>query len=546
MRRLSCAVYTRKSTEDGLEQEFNSLDAQREACEAYVRSQLHEGWELVSTNYDDGGFSGGNIDRPGLRALLADVDAGLVDVIVVYKVDRLTRSLADFAKIVERLDAKQASFVSITQAFNTTTSMGRLTLNVLLSFAQFEREVTSERIRDKIAASKKKGMWMGGPVPLGYKVVDRKLAPDPAEAEQVRHIMRRYIESSSANELLDGLQAEGVRTKVQQRVSGPHRGGIPFRRGSLFHLLKNPVYRGMIVHKENAYPGEHEAIVDVELWDAVQFRLAAKAPSRTRSSNERQQALLEGLITDPHGRPIVPRFTCKGSRRYRYYETRTDLTGSDKPTATRFPLRALDRHVVDEMRRLLADEHVLRRWSGLSEAKSMSLMFEQAARLGDLLGSEANWPRAIDKLISAIDVRPDHLDIGVKPFALGQNGTPGLWPLKIALPPRKPFRETKLRLDDRIGASAPVDNSMITLLREAHQVRRLILAAPGQSLNQLAKREGRCRKQMAKLLRVSWLSPRVVAAIVEGRLATRFDRKQLLEMVVPSEWEAQHQLFGIA
>ena len=291
---LRCAVYTRKSTEDGLEQEFNSLHAQREACEAYILSQRHEGWTLVETHYDDGGFSGGNMERPGLRALLGDVESGLVDVIVVYKVDRLTRSLADFAKIVEQLDAREASFVSVTQAFNTTTSMGRLTLNVLLSFAQFEREVTGERIRDKIAASKKKGLWMGGPVPLGYEVIDRKLIPVPEEAERVRTIMRRYIGSRSANELIAQLEAEGIRTKVQRRTSGPHKGGIPFRRGSLFHLLKNPIYRGKIVHKGEVYEGEHEPIVDEQLWNAVQKRLQEKAPPRRRAKNDPQQALLRG------------------------------------------------------------------------------------------------------------------------------------------------------------------------------------------------------------------------------------------------------------
>ena len=233
-------LYTRKSTEDGLEHEFNSLDAQREACEAYVLSQRHEGWTLGPDRYDDGGFSGGSMQRPGLRALLADIEADLVDVIVVYKVDRLTRSLADFAKIVEQLDSKQASFVSVTQAFNTTTSMGRLTLNVLLSFAQFEREVTGERIRDKIAASKKKGIWMGGPVPLGYEVIDRKLVPVPEEAERVRTIMRRYLEVRTVSSLIEVLRNEGIITKVQKRTSGPHKGGIPFRRGEPVLLAQEP------------------------------------------------------------------------------------------------------------------------------------------------------------------------------------------------------------------------------------------------------------------------------------------------------------------
>ncbi|MGZ5868625.1 MAG: recombinase family protein [Croceibacterium sp.] len=312
MKPLRCAVYTRKSTEDGLEQEFNSLDAQREACEAYILSQRHEGWILLPNRYDDGGFSGGSMERPGLKLLLADIEAGLVDVIVVYKVDRLTRSLADFAKIVEQLDAKQASFVSVTQAFNTTTSMGRLTLNVLLSFAQFEREVTGERIRDKIAASKKKGMWMGGPVPLGYEVVARKLVPLPEEAERVCNIMRRYLDIRSVPALIEVLRREGIVTKVQNRTSGPHKGGIPFRRGSLFYLLKNPVYRGKIVHKGQVYEGEHEPIVDKDLWDAVQAQLNEKAPSRKRPTNDPQQPMLRGLLTDPQGRPMVP--TCHQAR----------------------------------------------------------------------------------------------------------------------------------------------------------------------------------------------------------------------------------------
>ncbi|QZD90970.1 recombinase family protein [Qipengyuania aurantiaca] len=344
MKTLRCAVYTRKSTEDGLEQEFNSLHAQREACEAYILSQRHEGWLLVERHYDDGGYSGGNMERPGLKALMEDIEADLVDVIVVYKVDRLTRSLADFAKIVERLDAKEASFVSVIQAFNTTNSMSRLTLNVLLSFAQFEREVTGERIRDKIAASKKKGLWMGGPVPLGYEVVERKLVPVPEEAERVRNIMRRNIASSSAKELIAQLEAEGIRTKIQGRTSGPHRGGIPFKRGSLSHLLKNPIYRGKIVHKGKAYDGEHEAIVDEALWDAVQDRLRQKAPPRKRSTNAPQKAMLRDLLSDCQGRPMVPTYASKGSRRYAYYETRKNLAKPSDAPATRWSQAKLEKH----------------------------------------------------------------------------------------------------------------------------------------------------------------------------------------------------------
>ena len=257
--RLRCAIYTRKSSEEGLEQEFNSLDAQREACEAYVRSQKHEGWQALPALYDDPGYSGGNMERPALKRLLADIAAKRIDVVVVYKVDRLTRSLADFAKIVEVFDASAVSFVSITQAFNTTTSMGRLTLNVLLSFAQFEREVTGERIRDKIAASKKKGLWMGGQPALGYDVKDRKLVVNEAEAETVRMIFRRYLDLGSVRELKAALDAEGMVSKHRTAADGSAYGGQSFSRGALYQMLQNRVYRGEIVHKGAAYPGEHPA-----------------------------------------------------------------------------------------------------------------------------------------------------------------------------------------------------------------------------------------------------------------------------------------------
>ena len=322
---LRCAVYTRKSTEDGLEQEFNSLDAQYEACAAYALSQRHEGWILVKDRYDDGGFSGGNMDRPGLKRLLADIEAGKVDIVLLYKIDRLTRSLADFSKIVEVLDRAGASFVSITQSFNTTTSMGRLTLNMLLSFAQFEREVTGERIRDKIAASKKKGLWMGGPVPLGYEVRERKLVVNKDEAEQVRHVMRRYLALGSVPALAEELEREGYRTKVQRKSSGPHRGGCIYRRGTLYHLLSNRIYRGFIVHKGKAYPGEHKAIVHEALWGEVQALLTTNASGSSRRLKQQHPSLLVGKVIDGEGREMTPSHASKSRRRYRYYVTRPDL-----------------------------------------------------------------------------------------------------------------------------------------------------------------------------------------------------------------------------
>lgn len=545
MKPLRCAVYTRKSTEDGLEQEFNSLDAQREACEAYILSQRHEGWSLVPNHYDDGGFSGGNMERPGLKALLADIDDGLVDVIVVYKVDRLTRSLADFAKIVERLDARQVSFVSVTQAFNTTTSMGRLTLNVLLSFAQFEREVTGERIRDKIAASKKKGLWMGGPVPLGYQVIERKLVPVPEEAERVRTIMRRYVASNSANQLIAQLEAEGLRTKIQNRTSGPHRGGIPFRRGSLFYLLANPIYRGKIVHRGKVYDGEHEPIVDETLWDAVQARLQQKAPPRKRKSNDPQEAMLRGLLTDPEGRPMVPTYTTKGTRRYAYYETRKDLAAKpDAVPPSRIAQSGIERHIISHLTTLLNDEHALRRLINLEEANKLTAVFDQARLRRLELEHPATRDGTIRSLIAAITVGTHDMRISVNADALGLEIATSL-ELTIPLPARKPFREAKLRIDGT-ATTGHADRKLVGLIAEAMEVRELVLASPDLSLNQLGKREGRCRTQLGKLFRLSWLSPRIIEAIIDGRQPVRLDRKRLLDADLPLCWNEQARMLGFA
>jgi DNA invertase Pin-like site-specific DNA recombinase len=542
MKPLRCAVYTRKSTEDGLEQEFNSLEAQREACEAYILSQRHEGWTLVPGRYDDGGYSGGNMERPGLKALMAEIDAGQIDVIVVYKVDRLTRSLADFAKIVERLDAKEASFVSVTQAFNTTTSMGRLTLNVLLSFAQFEREVTGERIRDKIAASKKKGIWMGGPVPLGYQVIERKLVPVPEEAERVRTIMRRYLEVRNVPRLIEILRAEGVVTKVQHRTSGPHRGGIPFARGSLFHLLKNPVYRGKIVHKGKVYDGEHEAIVDEDLWNAVQAQLAAKAPPRKRPKNDRNEAVFNGMITDPEGRPVVPTYAAKGSRRYSFYETRKDLARPGDPPATRYQQGAFDRQVSTCIGDLLTDEHALRRLANVTDAGLLRAIFQAAQGLAERLNQPGEIAPALRSLIRAISIRSDHLEVTLDPATLGAADQPS-WVIRIPRPTRRPHGEARIRID-AASPNPAASPQLVKLMAEAFEVQALVMASPHLSLNQLAKSIGRCRKQMAKLLSVSWLSPRIVDAIIDGVQPRSINRTRLLETELPVAWAEQEALLG--
>ena len=363
-RRIRCAIYTRKSSEEGLEQEFNSLDAQREACEAYIASQRHEGWLTMGEGYDDGGYSGGNLDRPGLQNLLEDIRAGLVDVIVVYKIDRLSRSLMDFARLVEVFDEHKVTFVSVTQSFNTTTSMGRLTLNVLLSFAQFEREVTGERIRDKIAASRAKGMWMGGFVPWGYDAVDRKLVVNEAEAAQVRFIFERFVELGSATRLTRELVRKGITNKR----------GRPIDKGFLYKLFRNRVYLGEAVHKGTSYPGEHQAIVDQVLWDKAHSIL--KISPRVRANNTRAQtpALLKGLIFTDTGVAMTPTHTRKGERLYRYYISMDALKNrgdEGQGSTVRLNAGVIESAVVQKIRQLLrAPEIAAKACAALKAARS--------------------------------------------------------------------------------------------------------------------------------------------------------------------------------
>jgi site-specific DNA recombinase len=331
--RVRCAIYTRKSSEEGLEQSFNSLHAQREACEAYILSQRHEGWQLLPARYDDGGFSGGTMERPALTRLLEDIASKRVDTVVVYKVDRLTRSLAAFAKIVEQFDKQGISFVSVTQQFNTTTSMGRLTLNVLLSFAQFEREVTGERIRDKIAASKRKGMWMGGVVPLGYELRDRQLSIQPAEAERVQQIFRAYLEQGCVSKLRTYLEQQGIRSKQRISRNGRASGGVVFSRGALYQMLQNRIYLGEITHKDKSFPGQQPAIIEQELWDRVQARMQANLQGGRKRPRSTEKSLLAGLVCDGEGNRFTPTHANKRGKRYRYYCSRALLKKNGRKTA---------------------------------------------------------------------------------------------------------------------------------------------------------------------------------------------------------------------
>ena len=368
MNRVACAIYTRKSSDEGLEKEFNSLDAQREACEAFILSQKHAGWFAVKDDlYDDGGLSGGTLERPALQRLLAEIKAGKVQIVVVYKVDRLTRSLADFAKIVDVFDAHGASFVSVTQSFNTTTSMGRLTLNMLLSFAQFEREISGERIRDKIAASKAKGMWMGGTVPLGYDVKDRKLIINPSEAETVRLIFTRYAELGSVTLLQAELNRGGYRSKRREGAAGRIAGGQPFSRGILYLILQNRLYHGAVEHKGNIYPGQHEAIVVADLWQIVQDKLVTSRRARKLAVGAEAPSLLSGFIFDIDGDRMTPTHANKRGRRYRYYISASLL---NHKTGTRSSIqRIYDRHTyLPEMKLALEnyERHLAKLGRGLN------------------------------------------------------------------------------------------------------------------------------------------------------------------------------------
>ena len=412
-RRLRCAIYTRKSTEEGLDMEFNSLDAQREACEAYITSQRSEGWACLRERYDDGGFSGGTLERPALKQLIADVEDGLVDVIVVYKIDRLSRALMDFSKLVELFDRHGVTFVSVTQSFNTTTSMGRLTLNILLSFAQFEREVTAERIRDKVAASRKKGMWMGGYVPLGYDVVDRKLIVNENEAAQIRRIFERFVELGSATVLARELRREKARNKQ----------GTLIDKGYLYRLLKNRVYRGEAVHKGTAYPGEHDAIIDADLWDRA-HAILQESP-RKRASNTRAQtpALLKGLIFSETGAAMTPTTTKKGSKLYRYYVSmdviRNRDTG-DETAPTRLAAGMVEDAVVTEIRRILQTPEVVTQV--LSALKSNTADISEADALGALHEFDTLWARLfpaeqariVQLLVRRITVTAAGLEIDIR------------------------------------------------------------------------------------------------------------------------------------
>ena len=411
VRKLRCAVYTRKSSEEGLEQEFNSLHAQREACESYIASQRSEGWVLVRDQYDDGGISGGTLERPGLKRLLADIEDGLVDVVVVYKIDRLSRSLMDFSKLVEVFDRNGVTFVSVTQSFNTTTSMGRLTLNILLSFAQFEREVTAERIRDKVRASRMKGMWMGGCPPLGYEVKDRKLVENPADAAHVRWVFARFIEIGSGTLLARELAERGVTTSRGHRID----------KKFIYRMLNNRVYIGDAVHKGTSYPGEHSAIIDREVWDSVHSILTESPRKRAARTRAETPALLRRLLYGPDGAAFSPTHTRKGGRLYRYYVSQTVLKhGAGSCPIGRVPAGEIETAVIDQLRAVFRQpEIVAGTWKA---ARARDSEITEADAREALMGLDPLWDqlfpaeqaRIVTLLVERVDIGNNGLNVRLR------------------------------------------------------------------------------------------------------------------------------------
>lgn len=541
-RTLRCAIYTRKSTEEGLEQDYNSLHAQRDACAAYVQSQAGEGWTLLPEVYDDGGFSGGNMARPGLKRLLDDVEAGLIDVVVVYKVDRLTRALTDFSRIVDVLDRAGASFVSVTQAFNTTTSMGRLTLNVLLSFAQFEREVTGERIRDKITASKKLGMWMGGNLPLGYDAAGRTLTINEAEAKTVRWIFGRYLEVGSVHKVTQELEAAGVVSKSWSTKAGVLRGGLRIDRGALFHILHNRTYVGEIPHKDTSYPGQHPAIVHRDVFDAAQA-LLAQNDLKTRKLGEvrrpQKGAPFKGLIFDSAGNRMTPLKAARpGKTAYRYYVSSPIQSGRRQNLGA---VPRISAHIVEEIvaNRLhelklciqneaspdwLAIRNLIDRVEVTSDAVTLQFdeaMLDRASRdLGphDRISIDRLERRGSDRILT-IPVRV--VKRGGAKVAIGPDGQSAIR-----------HRAT----DPALGAA----------LIRAEAWKRQLLTGEAKTLNQIAEAEGVTAAYAARTIRVAFLAPDLKAAILDGRLPVGLTLEAVTRHEMPLDWEAQRRLYAAA
>lgn len=544
---IRCAIYTRKSSEEGLEQNFNSLHSQREAGEAFIKSQKHEGWQMIKIHYDDGGYSGGTMNRPALQLLLQDIEAGKIDVVVVYKVDRLSRSLHDFAKMVEIFDRHNVSFVSVTQQFNTTSSMGRLTLNVLLSFAQFEREVTGERIRDKIAASKKKGMWMGGYAPLGYDIVDKKLVVNPAEAKTVQHIYTRYLELGGVRQLCDELVRQGITSKT--RTSTPRPGGNTFSRGALYHLLSNPVYVGRIQFKGACHEGQHPGIIEQELWDQVQQRLASNRLGTVEKYRKTEAALLRGKLFDAAvGEALVVVHANKRERRYRYYISQSLKTvpKGESPSGWRLPGSVIEKTVYGIAQAMLTDRDAL-----VNALKSFKIPPHQIPDiLAKARAASAQQNHVLDTFVQRVMLRPDGLEIQLSMVSImpadvdGQNicitrDTPMLM--------KRRGSEMRLVIEGGMATNPTIDETLIKSIARARTWSEELLSGKVASMAEIASRNNVSDSYVKKIMPLAFLAPDIVEAIIAGKQPAHLTNQTLIRgLDLPVDWQGQRSALGFS
>jgi DNA invertase Pin-like site-specific DNA recombinase len=557
--RVRCAVYTRKSSEEGLEQSFNSLDAQREACEAYILSQRHEGWHVVSTRYDDGGFSGGNMVRPGLKRLQEDITAKRIDTVVVYKVDRLTRSLADFAKIVEQFDKQGVSFVSVTQQFNTTTSMGRLTLNVLLSFAQFEREVTGERIRDKIAASKRKGMWMGGTVPMGYDLEDRHLVINPEEAKRVKEIYEAYLAEGCVSNLQIYLERKGIRSKKRLSKTGNVSGDNAFSRGALYTMLQNRVYLGEITHKGTSYLGQHPGIIDQSLWDRIQLQLRDNIQGERRRPRATSKSLLMGLLYDEAGNLFTPSHATKKGRRYRYYVSPSLIKGRAKDSTgpVRLPAEEIEELVLSQLSALL---HSPPRLLELFKDHSLGMAETQqiAKTSREYLISQEKVRGDLRSIVTRIIAEEKKIELLLSRRALAKAFLPAQdteqsaaadTPLDdtVVLQADAQLKrcggEIRLLLSDTdLMRPRPV-TSLVRAVARANDWMDRILRGEISNQRNLARETGFDERYISRIIPLAFLAPDITEAILEGRQLPELTLEKCV-IDVSLEWVRQRAVIG--
>jgi site-specific DNA recombinase len=544
-----CAIYTRKSHEEGLEQEFNSLDAQREASAAYITSQKHEGWQIIKTQYNDGGFSGGNINRPALQQLLADIEAEKIDVIVVYKVDRLSRSLHDFAKMVELFDKHNVSFVSVTQQFNTTTSMGRLTLNVLLSFAQFEREVTGERIRDKIAASKKKGIWMGGPVPLGYDAADRKLIINPKEAETVRYMFQRYRELGCVRLLAEELEHKGIQSKARFHKDGSPCTRRSFARGHIYVLLSNPIYIGQIRHKDACHPGLHEPIINAELWEQVQQLMRGNAVNGKSHTRKTTPSILTGKLFDVSGDRLIPSHAVKKGKRYRYYVSQSLKTGTAEQNrhGWRLPAYEIEQLVMQSAKAMLSDHSAIAfAYQGADiENHELPHLLKAAEETSQRISNDTE---IFLKFIKHVELRRGSLSLTLALNVLLPKASISS-PITITheIPMQMKRCGVEMRMVIEInGSQAPrVDDSLIKAIARAHRWFGELASGKTTSISAIAIRENIDKGYVSHLLNLAFLAPDITETIIAGKQPADLSVNGLTKRIqLPVEWSQQRRTLG--